>query len=486
MTLASTVCVFVFGLLVGLLLSLDGAATQAAAALALRPGSAARVVGAAAGEGARASPCPVLPSPRAPSLARTFWTSDLHDGTRADVTSTLTALGHSLVLAGHKGQKGPYRTVFAHPRVQQPLARLADYLQGAKSSMSRLTEKDIAAVFAYYQHDPQVAATDAFVCMFPNAACELWMPYNKSIIWLAAHRYVLGRCATAAWVRLGDHMRATLARRGSGSVVAAMSRYDVEYINYYTGLRPLLVSSSSLWYAGRGATTWRARPRPEILIGPLQRRSWSHTRNMSHATDDEFQFVAVKVAYPRFELQDIANHRAIVIFPYAVMSYGITECYAMGIPIFVPSIDFLYALGLHGMRDYKGMHDYQVTVHTSYCGPGAVPPPRHPDANPQHVYSPEHGKDFASFEYWMQFADLFTWPHITQFSSYADLAAKLKAANFSAIHEAMLMENTRRERELSATWNSIAAAIPRKTSVPNGTYVDAIRALWGVDRLMVS
>ena len=38
----------------------------------------------------------------------TFWTADLHDGTRMDMPSVLSNLGHKVILAGHKGSRMPY------------------------------------------------------------------------------------------------------------------------------------------------------------------------------------------------------------------------------------------------------------------------------------------------------------------------------------------------------------------------------------------
>ena len=32
----------------------------------------------------------------------TFWTSDLHDGTRIDIPSALVSMGHKVILAGNK------------------------------------------------------------------------------------------------------------------------------------------------------------------------------------------------------------------------------------------------------------------------------------------------------------------------------------------------------------------------------------------------
>ena len=37
------------------------------------------------------------------SRRKVFYTADLHDGSRADIASTLAALGQRVILGGHKG-----------------------------------------------------------------------------------------------------------------------------------------------------------------------------------------------------------------------------------------------------------------------------------------------------------------------------------------------------------------------------------------------
>ena len=75
------------------------------------------------------------------------------------------------------------------------------------------------------------------------------MAFNKSIVWLAAHRYSLGRCSVETWNRLSLHIHQSVnvsASHRPVSFVAAMSYYDAEYINYYTGLKPIVLEGVSI------------------------------------------------------------------------------------------------------------------------------------------------------------------------------------------------------------------------------------------------
>jgi hypothetical protein len=423
-----------------------------------------------------ASPSPPPPAPVG-GRQLTFWTADLHDGCRADITSLLTRNGHIVIPGGHKMQGGPHPQVWEHPNVQWPERPLAPLITSHTWSSGYISEAEIAEMFAYYKDDPQMARVDAFVCMFPFSYCEAWMPFNKTIIFNAGHRFALGRCSTARWERLTEHVQMA-ARRGH--VIAAMGRYDAEYIHYFTGVRPVLLPTSSLWYAGHGVTTF-TQARAEILVGPMQRSGdcsgsgavfCSIMHNMNAAAGDTFNFVAVKQLYQRFSLQDIANHRAAVLIPYAVLSYGITELYALGVPLFVPTPAFLAELGV--------MDDMRTTdVH--YC-PGVAPPSQHP--NSTHPHSPED-RSSAAHLYWLQFADFYQWPHIQTFGSWPELVAKLNATDFRAVHAAMLQENARREVELLDGWARVVEGVSLTRGAMPASYEQALRDLWGAERLQV-
>ncbi len=105
----------------------------------------------------------------------TFWTSDMHDGTRTSIPSLLAKLGHNSILAGAKLAEGPYPFVFEmkevnlHLRISPTLKRYITYSTG-------LTEKMTRDYFEFYKEDEQIASADVFVCSFPPSMFEMWMP----------------------------------------------------------------------------------------------------------------------------------------------------------------------------------------------------------------------------------------------------------------------------------------------------------------------
>jgi len=54
--------------------------------------------------------------------------------------------------------------------------------------------------------DTEVQKIDAFICTFPASMCQLWLAMNKSIVFLPAHRYNLGRCTPEDWHHLDNDL----------------------------------------------------------------------------------------------------------------------------------------------------------------------------------------------------------------------------------------------------------------------------------------
>jgi len=106
------------------------------------------------------------------------------------------------------------------------------------------------------------SSVNVFFCSFPAAMCELWMITDKSSLFLAAHRYNLGRCSIEEWQLLNRRLE-NLAK-DSRNIVGAVSRYDFEYLYYYTGIKDMKHITSFSGFYTKGHTF---RPtKPEILV----------------------------------------------------------------------------------------------------------------------------------------------------------------------------------------------------------------------------
>ena len=413
------------------------------------------------------TPAPPSPPPHTLELEpRVFWTSDLHDGFRCDPATTLTvALGQDVILGGHKDRRAAHPSCLAG--VRWPRRDYSELIRTHESHNHYISEAEVRANFEYYKLDADIAQVDAFYCQFPMSFCEAWLPFNKTLIYLAGHRFSLARCNQPQVTRLIQHLQEAEAR---GHIVASATTYDAAYINYFTGLRPLVLRMSTLFYA-----SWRMFPPPpraamrsEILVGPLQRGDVLFGDEIARACGGRFAFATARQLYGRFELQHLVQHRAAVLFPYtAHSSFGIAEIYALGIPVFVPSAEFLQQLGIV---------DDRLMTSPDYCGPGAWFAPRHPQS--LHAPNPESAASGDAL-YWLRLAEYYQLPHVTAFSSFEDLAAKLDAAgDFAALRAAIAARLEEWERELEADWRAVIARIPKGRAVPR-SYEEALEHVVG-------
>ena len=381
-------------------------------------------------------------------------TADLHDGTRIDIPSIFMDLGHEVLNLGFKGKRGPYPIPLA--RMTYPSRKLSPVLMAYNSHSTRLSESMVQELFEYYKDDDDILQVDAFYCQFPPAMCELFLPFNRTIIINASHRLFLGRCSQTDSQRFVEHLRKMSSGvLGTRHFITANNVYDSEYTKYFTGLDVPVIAASSYGYQYCSY----APKHPEIIVGPTQLKEVPEVVNSS-----KFTFRTMKSLYGRFEVDDMCRHKAFVIIPYATHSYGIIEPYSLSIPMFAPSIEF--ALRERFFVD-KSVSD------PSYCGKEFKPPSWNSGSQP---YSPEDDSDEAQ-RHWLQFAEVYQLPFIQHFDSLEHLEALLESANFSDIHYKMAAFNRKKRAQVYSQIHDLAGRISQRGELPR-TFSEAVKP-WG-------
>jgi len=219
--------------------------------------------------------------------------------------------------------------------------------------------------FEAYKADPEMARVDLFICSHPVANCELYMPFNRSIILYPTTRLEFGRNDdNIAWrERFMDKKHNPIRWRqwlsnvhaiasNPRNVLAANNIYDALYTTYFTGLPVAYLPS----WCGDASETY-VPSRPEILIGPSRDnlddrckswncQPWEHpmmqaltTAMTSHRqrSGHDYRIVRTRDMYPQFSYEQISQHPAMIIFPYQISVMTIFEVYRLNIPLFVPS-----------------------------------------------------------------------------------------------------------------------------------------------------
>ena len=88
-------------------------------------------------------------------------------------------------------------------------------------------------------------------------------------------------------------------------------------------------------------------------------QSESFSPQVIRALHPEMKAVHYKDLYPTYTLQDLVSHRAIIMLPYSVMSYKLTEFYSLAIPLFAPSPKFFL--------NNNGIGADRTSVSNLYC-----------------------------------------------------------------------------------------------------------------------
>ena len=402
------------------------------------------------------------------STSLRFWTSDLYENgsTTLNIPSALASMGHNVVIASH---------THADPSVSQMKGfsvykRLSNVISQQYITPSmRLTEKMVKNNFEFYKDDKQVASTDAFICTFPASMCEMWMPFNKTIMFLPAHRYNLGRCNKEEWDRLNEHLSALVSMDNPKHIIGAEGVYDQEYLRHYTGIDPLLLNSVSGFYMTQNTY---APSKNEILAFG----TWD---NHLQTEISNFRIISVESIYPRYQPSDLVSHRAAVFLPNFVMSYSLTELYSLGIPLFIPSMTFI-----RNVR--RTVTDGRSSLSRLYCKNPIQKKVMKAHPRSTHPYSPnvDMTEDKEAELYWLQFADFFDWPHITYFDDFKDLERRLGSVNFGNIHDLMISEVQHRKKELLLNLCKVSKKIRSGQTVPKD-YSAALNVLYGVSKLQV-
>ena len=408
-----------------------------------------------------------------------FGSSDLNDATRADISLILANISQLFIHVGPRKMSEKYSKILQPFPQAQYFDQNVSYPLNAYLNAYTKIDSSWPSKNARWYKDQNVGKVEAFICTYPAAMCQLWIPMNKSVIFLPAHRYNLGKCSASEWKKLDEDI--TILNNESaekGHVIGALSRYDVEYLKYYTGVQADLVPSYSGFYID--SNSYKPDQKQFAIISP---NSTHFHDKITNLLAPEFSFVALSEMTNSLSTKELGKYPAVILFPSNVVSYTTTELYALSIPIFVPSIKFY--LNYHDVRNCSSSDEICANLRTSqgfkdehfgfslsristsfpYCSSDQdVEKEMRPGDNELksiHPYSPniDMSEDAESESYWLQFADFYEWPHIQYFDSYYHLKKLLRDTNFDSIHTSMRKELVIRKDKVMNQWCKIVQSI---------------------------
>ena len=408
-----------------------------------------------------------------------FGSADLNDAPRADISSILSHLNQQFIHIVPQEMSKKYSEILQSFTQAQYLRQNVSYPLNASTNITTKVQPSWPSINSDWYKSLNVGEIDAFICTYPTAICQLWMPMNKSITFLPAHRYNLGKCTVEEWNKLDEDIKTlNLESSAKGHIIGTLSRYDVEYLKYYTGIEAELVPSYSGFYVN---------PDPYLLdqkrIAVISPNTTNFYRQIVNSLTTAFSFVLFNGMTIKQYTEEFGKYQAVILFPNNVMSYTITEIYALSVPIFVPSIKFY--LSFHDVsncsisdkeclkiRTFQGFKEEhfgfsmsRISSSQGYCSSNEMEEKdKLPDMNDLrsiHPYSPniDMSVDAEAESYWLQFADFYEWPHIQYFDSYDHLKKILPNTQFESIHSVMKQELVIRQNIVLDKWCNIVQRI---------------------------
>jgi hypothetical protein len=314
------------------------------------------------------------------------------------------------------------------------------------------TDKICSEFYEFYKDQIEMNVVDAFVCFHPAAMCELYMPFDRSMIIIASTRYELGRFESSEWKKWNENL--IKISQNPKNVIAANNLYDAEYIRYFTGINVTLLPS----FCNYTNSVYNPK-RKEFLLASIHSKSFELIFNklLKESLDryytKQIQIVPIRTIYRNYEYSDLINHPAIIYVPYQVSVMSLFEQYRMNIPLVFPSLDLLT----------QWHYEYNVVSEKTWDQTfyGIIPNSSLIDGVLTNIPDPNNDRDRTAIRYWLNFSDFYQWPHIIYYESTDDLIKKLNTINFRMVSKKMKEYNEQFSKNLLQKWQKILNNIKR-------------------------
>ncbi|CAH1799032.1 unnamed protein product [Owenia fusiformis] len=298
--------------------------------------------------------------------------------------------------------------------------------------------------FKAYKDDPEMEKVDAFVCYHPSSMCEIFMPFNKSIIVVPSTRYEMGRHSKERWEAWNVNLKRISDQ--PQNTIGANNQYDLEYVRYFTGITPTLLPSFCGYVEDKYNPT-----RPGFLLSPIHKAGFQNIflggfNKAKEELHSNVSLTPLRELYGHYKYSDLASHQGIVHVPYQVSVMSLFEQYRMNIPLFYPSLDLLASWQLT---------DNVLNERTWSSVFGSIPDKSVIPGVLDNVPDPNNDKNLEAIKYWLKFSDFYQWPHIVYFDSYKNLIEKLKSTDLRKVSDGMRKYNEKVKTDLTDRWQSI-------------------------------
>ena len=267
----------------------------------------------------------------------TMWSSDFHISPVSDIKYITSKLSNDVKIID--------KSLSGHCHLTNSCARDLRIVNTHNGiSLSNCPNKLKRQFYNDYKCDSEFQSVDAFLCTHANSMCELYMPFNTTLIVIVSTRYEIGRHDPQRWIEWNENLKRISLNKNN--VIAANNKYDQEYLRYFTGIKDILLLPSYCGYI-----TDRYRPtRSGYLLAPARGVSGKLSAILFDALAEHraankgsaaVTITHIRDLYPHYKYADLSAHQGVVLLPYQVSFMSFFELYRMEIPMFAPSPELL-------------------------------------------------------------------------------------------------------------------------------------------------
>ncbi|CAF1211299.1 unnamed protein product, partial [Adineta ricciae] len=142
----------------------------------------------------------------------TIWNSDFHISPIRDLKTILIPLGVKFFDKSLSNSCSRTKTCASHLRILN------------RENAENPSKEFAMQFYEFYKDQLEMHLVDAFVCFHPVGMCELYVPFNRTIIIIASTRYELWRFDPPSWTELNENLK-QIAQYPK-NIIAANNLYD--------------------------------------------------------------------------------------------------------------------------------------------------------------------------------------------------------------------------------------------------------------------
>jgi len=281
----------------------------------------------------------------------------------------------------------------------------------------------------YNRYKDELSKYDGFICTYPPAFSMIYEKFRKPIIIQVPIRYEVPFYNNAdKWNNFNDYLRKGI---DNGMIIPiANSEYDKKYFEFFVERECKLIPSICEYVN----SDWNPT---------IEKFLYSSRLSINFGTD----IIVDKSTLGKYEWQDIANYKGIIIIPYNCSTMSIFEYYNSNIPIFCPSKKLMKEL----YSTYKSYVLSELTWNQTFGNPpGSI-------IECDRTNDPNDYSNLDIMSNWIDYSDFYNteWmPYIIYFDSFEELSSKL-TIDLREVSSNMKKFNVIRKDKIYKEWDKI-------------------------------